>query len=124
MQTKTPANGTPVQTDIKWEYAITITGPRDASGAIVIPEEIDGKPVTSIGEWAFAGCSGLTNVTIPDSVTSIGESAFFDCSGLTSVTIPDNVTSIGDETFSGFSGLTSVKIPDSVTSVRIPDLPF
>ena len=46
---------------------------------------------------AFSECSGLTSVTIPDSVTSIGDGAFSGCSGLTSVTIPDSVTSIGDE---------------------------
>ena len=61
---------------------------------LVIP---DG--VTSIGSYAFDGCSGLTSVTIPASVTSIGSSAFEDCSGLTSVTIPASVTSIGNYAF-------------------------
>ena len=64
--------------------------------------------VTSIGEFAFSDCSGLTSVAIPNSVTSIGESAFARCSGLTSVTIPNSVTSIGSWTFYGCSGLTSV----------------
>ncbi len=64
--------------------------------------------VTSIGDGAFAYCSGLTSVTIPNSVTSIGEFAFSDCSGLTSVAIPNSVTSIGEYAFSGCSGLTSV----------------
>ena len=73
------------------------------------------KSVTSIGDWAFLECSGLTSVTIPDSVTSIGNLAFSGCSGLTSITIPDSVTSIGWSAFSGCSGLTSVTIPDSVT---------
>ena len=45
-------------------------------------------------------------ITIPDSVTSIGNSAFLGCSGLTSITIPDSVTSIGDRAFYGCSGLT------------------
>ena len=73
--------------------------------------------VISIGNYAFYGCSGLTSVTIPDSVTSIGGDAFGGCSDLTSVTIPDSVTSIGYSAFYGCSGLTSVTIPDSVTSI-------
>ena len=53
----------------------------------------------SIGQSAFEGCSGLTSVTIPNSVTSIGDEAFWGCSGLTSVTIGNGVTSIGSEAF-------------------------
>ena len=60
----------------------------------------------------------VTNLTIPSSVTSIGDYAFAGCKGLTSVEIPDSVTSIGRGTFSGCTGLTSVEIPDSVTSIR------
>ncbi len=72
---------------------------------------------TSIGERAFSGCSGLTDIEIPNSVTSIGSSAFPGCSGLTSIEIPNSVTSIGSGAFSGCSGLTSIRIPDSVTSI-------
>ena len=74
--------------------------------------------VTSIGDNAFSGCSGLTSVTIPSSVTSIGDIAFSGCSGLTSVTIPNSVTSIGGGAFQNCSGLTSVTIPGSVTSIE------
>ena len=74
---------------------------------LVIPDD-----VTSIGNSAFSGCSGLTSVTIPNSVTSIGGGAFSGCSGLTSVTIPNSVTSIGSGAFSGCSSLTAVHITD------------
>ena len=89
----------------------------EPTGAVTIPSTLGGKTVTSIGEDAFSGCSGLTSVTIPDSVTSIGEWAFSGCSGLTSVTIPDSVTSIGERAFYECSGLTSVTIPNSVKSI-------
>ena len=83
----------------------------------VIPNEIEGVPVTSIDSLAFSDCTGLTSVIIPDSVTSIGQSAFFRCTGLTSVTIPNSVTSIGVSAFLACTGLTSVTIPNSVTSI-------
>ena len=67
---------------------------RDATGTITIPNS-----VTSIGDYAFSGCTGLTSVTIPEGVTSIGDCAFEGCTGLTSVIIPNSVTSIGDNAF-------------------------
>ena len=73
--------------------------------------------LTSIGDYAFWDCSGLTSITIPSSVTSIGEGAFLECSGLTDITIPSNVTSIGEGAFYGCSSLTSITIPSSVTSI-------
>ena len=59
------------------------------SGAIVIPSSVTNNgttySVTSIGDWAFSYCSGLTSVTIPNSVTSIAGYAFYECNGLTSI---------------------------------------
>ena len=98
-------------------YSVTSIGNYafyDCTGltSITIPNS-----VTSIGDYAFSGCWMLTSVTIPNSVTSIGSSAFSGCSGLTSITIPNSVTSIGDEAFKYCSGLTSITIPNSVTSI-------
>ena len=73
--------------------------------------------VTSIGDYAFAVCSSLTSVTIGNGVTRIGANAFAGCSVLTSVTIGSGVTRIGAYAFYDCSGLTSVTIPDSVTSI-------
>ena len=57
---------------------------------------------------AFEGCTGLTSITIPNSVTSIGWGAFYGCTGLTSITIPNSVTSIYSSAFYGCAGLTDV----------------
>ena len=83
-----------------------------------IPAELGGKPVTEIGEWAFAYYSSLTEVTIPEGVTSIRAFAFRSCSSLTKETISEGVTSIGDSAFAYCSSLTEVTIPKSVTSIE------
>ena len=93
------------------------------TGRVVIPATVtyNGKiyNVTSIGNYAFRDCSGLTSVDIPNSVTSIGSGAFYKCSGLTSLEIPNSVTSIAMAAFGSCSGLISIEIPNSVTSISI-----
>ena len=77
------------------------------SGSYAIPNS-----VTSIGDYAFSGCSSLTSVTIPDSVTSIGKWAFSECKSLTSVTIPGSVTSIGVGAFASCTSLTGIWVAE------------
>ena len=96
-------------------YSIAARAP--VSGAITIPSEHKGKPVTTIWRGAFYDCDSLASIDIPDSVTSIGESAFCDCDYLTSITIPNSVTSIGESAFRDCDYLTSITIPNSVTSI-------
>ncbi len=74
--------------------------------------------VTSIGHYAFRGCTNLTSIFIPSSVTSIGDHAFYGCENLTSFAIPTSVTSIGGGAFSTCKSLTSVVIPNGVTSIE------
>ena len=73
-----------------------------------IPAELGGKPVTSIRGAAFAYCSSLTKVIIPEGVTSIGKGAFGACSSLTEVTIPKSVTSIESYAFRDCGALATV----------------
>ena len=110
------------------------------TGAIAIPSTLGGHPVTSVKEYAFDGCSGLTSVTIPDGVTSIERDAFRGCDALfDTTTIPGvklvggwavgytsslpgpldltGVRGIGENAFRNCSGLTSVTIPDGVKSI-------
>ncbi len=95
-----------------------ITGCDESVTEAVIPSKIAGISVTSIGDFAFANCTNLTSITIPDSVTNIGRDAFMGCAKLTgSITIPYGMTSIGEFTFAGCANLTSVSIPNSVTEI-------
>ena len=91
-------------TSIKVENGNTVYDARDNCNAIIITST----------NTLMAGCK---NTTIPNSVTTIGESAFSGYSGLTSVDIPNSVTNIDKSAFSGCSGLTSVTIPNSVTNI-------
>jgi len=79
-----------------------------------VQEYVLGEEVTSIGDYAFCGCTSLTAFIIPDNVTSIGESAFAGCYGLTAVSIPKNVTSIGDNAFQN-CGLTTIQVESGNT---------
>ena len=85
--------------------AAVVSKSLDYSGDIVIPQTVTFKEnlykVTEIENNAFAYCSGLTSVTIPNSVISIGDEAFEFCYSLTSITIPNSVTSIGNGAFYG-----------------------
>ena len=78
--------------------------------SVAIPNSI-----TTINDYAFSGCTGLTSVNIPNSVTAIGNSVFSGCTGLTSVGIHSSF--IGNNMFSGCTGLTSVNISNSVTAI-------
>ena len=87
------------------------------TGALTIPDTLDGRSVTSIGDAAFSGCTGLTSITIPDGVTSIGDWAFIGCISLTTATIGIGVTRIGFGAFEMCTGLPGITIPNSVTSI-------
>ena len=73
--------------------------------------------VTSIGEYAFAGCNSLANIIIPDSIIYISDFAFCLCTSLANVKLPDKVTTIGYSAFNGCKSLTSVVIPNSITYI-------
>jgi hypothetical protein len=119
--------------------AATITAYDGVWGAVSIPSSFNGVPVTGFGtsfrytgitsitipntvtkieDTAFMGCTYLTSVSIPNSVTSIGMSAFYACQYLTDLTIPNSVTTIGPMAFQTCMRLESIRIPDSVTTIK------
>ena len=73
--------------------------------------------VTSIGNSAFCGCSGLTELTLPDNIHFIEGEAFMGCSGLTELTLPNSVKSIGDGAFAYCSGLTKLTLPNILINI-------
>ena len=74
--------------------------------------------VTTLGDYAFQGCTSLTEITFPDSLTTINQNAFSGCTGLTNITLPDSLTTINSSAFSGCTGLTNITLPDSLTTIN------
>lgn len=85
------------------------------NGTITTVSESELGNIQSIGNNAFAYCTSLTSITIPNSVTSIGKQAFYRCEDLTNITLPNSITSIGAAAFQDCSSLTSITIPNNVT---------
>lgn len=83
------------------------------NGIVAIPDTLGGYQVSSIDKSAFANCSDVKQVTIPEGIRSIGDYAFSNCRYLTSVTIPKSVSSIGEFSFANCRFLSSVAMPDN-----------
>lgn len=91
---------------------------------ITIPDMIDGKPVTSIGDFAFKGQSRLRQVNLPSTLTYIGISAFENCNNLLEIAIPDGVTEIGEYAFYNNVRLSNVAFTDKSALKTIGDFAF
>lgn len=90
------------------------------TGALVIPEVIDGYTVTGIANMTFENCSGFTSLTLPDTLKTIGYNAFYDCSGFRGeLKLPEGLTHIGFYAFSGCQGFTGeLKLPKGLTEIE------
>ena len=114
-------------TSMDWAYDVEVDGiyyflnqsnktaqvaATEKTGNLYIPESISVGGtiyvVTSVGNYCFDNCTGLTSITIPNSVTSLGEMCFYGCTGLTSITIPNSVTSLGYRCFYGCNNLSTI----------------
>lgn len=98
------------------ETYVEITGYEGSDDAIVVPAQIEGKPVTVIGEDAFLG-SHITAISLPEGLVEIGCSAFLSCTKLTSIVLPDSVEKIGSFAFNWCKNLSSVNYPSNWTTV-------
>ena len=96
--------------DVPWNTVRgAVTGLRIKTG--------DGKTFTKIGNYAFYGMSKLASVEVPSGVESVGKCAFAFCTVLDEITLPNTVTKIGESAFEGCSKLADVSVPASVTDL-------
>jgi len=96
----------------------TVIGYEGKDADVVIPEKVDGIPVTAIAESAFANIQTITSVTVPDSVTGIGERTFENCMRLAKVKLGEGISSIPSYIFLACGSLTDIEIPSSITSIK------
>ena len=104
--------------------SVTITGYTGNEASVVIPNEIEGKPVTAIGKAAFFNCGNLTSIEIPEGIESIGVQAFQLCKKLESVKIPASVISIEERAFQSCSNLDSVTFAEGSRLETINNFAF
>lgn len=81
-----------------------------------IAKVVVGNGVTTVGDYAFSGCNGVTEICLPDGIKSLGYKACYEC-GITSIDFPNSITSFGDSVFARCSRLTNVKIPNGITCI-------
>ena len=96
---------------------VIITGISEPVAEIVIPETIDEKIVVAIADSAFSGRTGITKVTLPDSITEIGDKAFFGCEKLAEINMPAALTAIGENAFEGCSALKAITLPEGLKTI-------
>ena len=112
----------PVFGDFEYEYngtftGVSIVGYTGTGGHVVVPDTIDGLPVTAIDERAFNN-SSIRSISLPESITAIRASAFKNCTQLTSIELPDSVRYVGESAFAGCTALKSVVLPDKLSSIE------
>ena len=101
-------------------YVLVATGDNFQGGDVIIPDTIEGLPVTAIGEGALMNKDNMSSVTIPATVTTIGKQAFDGCDNLGEVNFAEDsqLTTIDDFAFYSCDNLTSIEIPNSVTTLN------
>ncbi len=88
-------------------------------GAVTVPSFLGGFPVVAIGDSAFAGCGGITALTVTEGITALGVAAFSGCTALESVVLPESIKEIPVAAFSGCAALTEITLPASLKTVGV-----
>lgn len=96
---------------------VTINKCKTTATSVVVPEKIDGYPVTKIADQAFMSCTNLVKIELSDRINYIGERAFSGCTGLVSITIPEGVTTL-QYTFYNCINLKEVILPNTLTTLK------
>ena len=102
---------------VKIDGTLSISKYLGSDANVVIPENYNGKSITSIGGGAFEGKNRMKSVTLPSTLTRISSSAFENCSQLKEIHVPNKVTEIGYNAFRGCTNLKYAVIPQSVTQI-------
>ena len=105
-------------TDDGSAYCVYKCKPDSARGYIKLPDTLNDRPVVEIAQKAFAGCSELTDIVIPDSINIIGNAAFAACTNLRSVVLPKYLKELSGSLFQSCHKLESVNIPEYVTTIK------
>jgi len=84
---------------------------------LVVPNEIDGRPVTKIADQAFVAVKTLTSVALPSTLQTIGKQAFWGCASLQTIEFPEGLQTIGETAFWFCESLTSVAFPNSLLTI-------
>ena len=102
---------------VKIDGTLSISKYLGSDANVVIPENYNGKSITSIGGSAFEGKNRMKSVTLPSTLTRISSNAFENCSQLKEIHVPNKVTEIGYNAFRGCTNLKYAVIPQSVTQI-------
>ena len=108
---------------VEFDYTVkngkaVITGSKDlVIGAVTIPCEIGGYPVTEIADRAFEDCAEITSLLIPSSVKKIGANAFNDCDGIMGLALPDSIISLGEGAFESCEQLSTLRLSQKTEEI-------
>jgi hypothetical protein len=108
------------ETDFQYEddqSGVRIVKYLGSGGTVVVPAQLGGKEVKSIGDYAFSHCVTLKSITLPDGILSIGSDAFWGCTGLVDIKLPEKLVTIGPNAFWECSVLEGLEIPQTVTAI-------